>query len=84
MFSQRKSGPCLLMEVAPPETPIILFKNLRVCGDCHAATKKLSRQSFREESLLEMQSVARLFKWKMLLQRLLLICFQFLQDDILH
>ena len=31
-----------MMVVTPLGTPIVLFKNLRVCGDCHAATKLLS------------------------------------------
>jgi len=31
-----------MMVATPPGTPVILFKNLRVCGDCHAATKLLS------------------------------------------
>ena len=31
-----------MMTVTAPGTPIILYKNLRVCGDCHAATKLLS------------------------------------------
>jgi hypothetical protein len=29
--------------VSPQGTPIELFKNLRVCGDCHEATKRLSK-----------------------------------------
>jgi hypothetical protein len=28
---------------APPSAPIRIFKNLRVCGDCHSAMKYLSR-----------------------------------------
>ncbi|XP_044490723.1 pentatricopeptide repeat-containing protein At4g33990 [Mangifera indica] len=32
----------------PPKTPIRIFKNLRVCGDCHNATKFISRITERE------------------------------------
>ncbi|CAA6664957.1 unnamed protein product [Spirodela intermedia] len=32
----------------PPGTPISIFKNLRVCGDCHSATKFISRLTERE------------------------------------
>lgn len=32
----------------PPRSPIRIFKNLRVCGDCHNATKYISRISERE------------------------------------
>ncbi|MQL89786.1 hypothetical protein Taro_022363 [Colocasia esculenta] len=32
----------------PPKTPISIFKNLRVCGDCHTATKFISRITDRE------------------------------------
>lgn len=31
-----------------PKTPIHIFKNLRVCGDCHTATKFISRITERE------------------------------------
>ncbi|KAJ0976002.1 hypothetical protein J5N97_017967 [Dioscorea zingiberensis] len=31
-----------------PKTPIQIFKNLRVCGDCHNATKFISRITERE------------------------------------
>lgn len=27
----------------PPGTPIRIFKNLRVCGDCHTATKFITK-----------------------------------------
>jgi hypothetical protein len=30
--------------VTPPGTPIRLTKNLRVCGDCHNATKHIARE----------------------------------------
>ncbi|PPR82831.1 hypothetical protein GOBAR_AA37883 [Gossypium barbadense] len=32
----------------PPKTPIRIFKNLRVCGDCHNATKYISKITERE------------------------------------
>lgn len=32
----------------PPRTPIRIFKNLRVCGDCHNATKYISKITERE------------------------------------
>ncbi|KAL5788324.1 hypothetical protein ACOSP7_005273 [Xanthoceras sorbifolium] len=32
----------------PPKSPIRIFKNLRVCGDCHNATKFISRITERE------------------------------------
>ncbi|XP_057429696.1 pentatricopeptide repeat-containing protein At4g33990 [Lotus japonicus] len=32
----------------PPKTPIRIFKNLRVCGDCHNATKYISRITERD------------------------------------
>ncbi|CAK8543057.1 unnamed protein product [Lathyrus sativus] len=32
----------------PPRSPIRIFKNLRVCGDCHNATKYMSRITERE------------------------------------
>ncbi|POO03358.1 DYW domain containing protein [Trema orientale] len=32
----------------PPRTPIRIFKNLRVCGDCHTATKYISKITERE------------------------------------
>lgn len=32
----------------PPETPIRVFKNLRVCADCHSATKFISKLMHRE------------------------------------
>lgn len=32
----------------PPKTPIHIFKNLRVCGDCHTATKFISKITERE------------------------------------
>ncbi|KAL5728989.1 hypothetical protein ACHQM5_002005 [Ranunculus cassubicifolius] len=32
----------------PPKTPINIFKNLRVCGDCHNATKYISKITERE------------------------------------
>ncbi|GAV77432.1 PPR domain-containing protein/PPR_2 domain-containing protein/DYW_deaminase domain-containing protein [Cephalotus follicularis] len=32
----------------PPKTPIRIFKNLRVCGDCHTWTKYISRITERE------------------------------------
>ncbi|KAJ4716309.1 Pentatricopeptide repeat-containing protein [Melia azedarach] len=32
----------------PPKTPIQIFKNLRVCGDCHNATKFISQITERE------------------------------------
>ncbi|CAN5970621.1 unnamed protein product [Sphagnum jensenii] len=32
----------------PPGTPIHIFKNLRVCGDCHTATKFISKIVGRE------------------------------------
>ncbi|KAF9621598.1 hypothetical protein IFM89_023773 [Coptis chinensis] len=32
----------------PPKTPIHIFKNLRVCGDCHNATKYISKITERE------------------------------------
>ncbi|XP_015574346.1 pentatricopeptide repeat-containing protein At4g33990 [Ricinus communis] len=32
----------------PPRTPIRIFKNLRVCGDCHTATKLIARITERE------------------------------------
>jgi pentatricopeptide repeat protein len=32
----------------PTETPIRIFKNLRVCGDCHSATKVISKIVGRE------------------------------------
>lgn len=32
----------------PPKTPLHIFKNLRVCGDCHNATKFISRVTGRE------------------------------------
>ncbi|XP_030480596.1 pentatricopeptide repeat-containing protein At4g33990 [Cannabis sativa] len=32
----------------PPRTPIRIFKNLRVCGDCHTATKYMSKITERE------------------------------------
>lgn len=32
----------------PPKTPIRIFKNLRVCGDCHNATKLISVIAERE------------------------------------
>uniref|UniRef100_A0A7N0TDY1 DYW domain-containing protein n=1 Tax=Kalanchoe fedtschenkoi TaxID=63787 RepID=A0A7N0TDY1_KALFE len=32
----------------PPKSPICIFKNLRVCGDCHNATKYLSVITERE------------------------------------
>ena len=32
----------------PPKSPIRIFKNLRVCGDCHNATKFISRITQRE------------------------------------
>ncbi|KAD6454303.1 hypothetical protein E3N88_09009 [Mikania micrantha] len=32
----------------PARTPIRIFKNLRVCGDCHTATKFISRITERE------------------------------------
>ncbi|XP_043696061.1 pentatricopeptide repeat-containing protein At4g33990 [Telopea speciosissima] len=32
----------------PPNTPIRIFKNLRVCGDCHNATKLISRITVRD------------------------------------
>ncbi len=32
----------------PPGTPLIVVKNLRVCGDCHAATKLIAKAYGRE------------------------------------
>lgn len=32
----------------PPRSPIRIFKNLRVCGDCHNATKYISRITERD------------------------------------
>jgi len=32
----------------PPKSPIRIFKNLRVCGDCHNATKYISKITERE------------------------------------
>ncbi|GLU09255.1 hypothetical protein SLE2022_261250 [Rubroshorea leprosula] len=32
----------------PPKSPIRIFKNLRVCGDCHNATKLISKITERE------------------------------------
>ncbi|XP_026402194.1 pentatricopeptide repeat-containing protein At4g33990-like [Papaver somniferum] len=32
----------------PPKTPIQIFKNLRVCGDCHNATKLISKITERD------------------------------------
>ncbi|CAL5193305.1 unnamed protein product [Lathyrus oleraceus] len=32
----------------PPRSPIRIFKNLRICGDCHNATKYISRITERE------------------------------------
>ncbi|XWS54801.1 hypothetical protein CRYUN_Cryun10bG0120200 [Craigia yunnanensis] len=32
----------------PPKSPIRIFKNLRVCGDCHNATKFISKITKRE------------------------------------
>nr|XP_043628966.1 pentatricopeptide repeat-containing protein At4g33990 [Erigeron canadensis] len=32
----------------PPRTPIRIFKNLRVCGDCHTVTKFISKITERE------------------------------------
>jgi len=32
----------------PPQTPIVISKNLRVCGDCHTATKLISKITSRE------------------------------------
>lgn len=32
----------------PPKNPIRIFKNLRVCGDCHNATKLISKITERE------------------------------------
>ncbi|KAK7305044.1 hypothetical protein VNO77_42943 [Canavalia gladiata] len=32
----------------PPKSPIRIFKNLRVCGDCHNATKYISRITERD------------------------------------
>ncbi|KAK9286401.1 hypothetical protein L1049_014797 [Liquidambar formosana] len=32
----------------PPKSPIQIFKNLRVCGDCHNATKYISKITERE------------------------------------
>lgn len=32
----------------PPGTPLLLTKNLRVCGDCHTATKVISKVRNRE------------------------------------
>jgi pentatricopeptide repeat protein len=32
----------------PPQTPIVISKNLRVCGDCHTATKFISKITKRE------------------------------------
>ena len=32
----------------PPGTPIRIFKNLRICGDCHSATKFISKLVGRE------------------------------------
>ncbi|KAM7519465.1 hypothetical protein LguiB_018427 [Lonicera macranthoides] len=32
----------------PPKSPIRIFKNLRVCGDCHTATKYISKITERE------------------------------------
>ncbi|KAA8521693.1 hypothetical protein F0562_012317 [Nyssa sinensis] len=32
----------------PPKSPIRIFKNLRVCGDCHNATKFISKITERE------------------------------------
>ncbi|KAF8728906.1 hypothetical protein HU200_018202 [Digitaria exilis] len=32
----------------PPRTPLHIYKNLRVCGDCHNATKYISKISERE------------------------------------
>ncbi|KAK6253536.1 hypothetical protein QUC31_015256 [Theobroma cacao] len=33
---------------SPPKSPIRIFKNLRVCGDCHNATKFISQITDRE------------------------------------
>ena len=32
----------------PPGTPLLIAKNLRVCPDCHSATKAISKLSNRE------------------------------------
>lgn len=32
----------------PPRTPLHIYKNLRVCGDCHTATKFISKITERE------------------------------------
>ncbi|CAL5385873.1 unnamed protein product [Camellia sinensis] len=32
----------------PPKSPIRIFKNLRVCGDCHNVTKFISKITERE------------------------------------
>lgn len=34
---------CLGLLLTPPHAPLRITKNLRVCGDCHAVTKKISK-----------------------------------------
>jgi DYW family of nucleic acid deaminases len=37
-----KMAICLGLVLTPPGTPLFITKNLRICGDCHEATKAIS------------------------------------------
>ena len=37
-----KMAICLGLILTPPGTPLFITKNLRICGDCHEAIKKIS------------------------------------------
>ena len=50
-----------LLITTPPGTPIFLYKNLRMCHDCHAATKMISRVECRT---VTMRDASRFHEFK--------------------
>ncbi|MCO5553816.1 hypothetical protein L7F22_007342 [Adiantum nelumboides] len=47
-FHSEKLAMCYGFIKTPPRTPIRIIKNLRVCGDCHTATKYMAYLTGRE------------------------------------
>lgn len=47
-FHSEKLAMCYGFIKTPPKTPIRIIKNLRVCGDCHTATKYMAYLTGRE------------------------------------
>jgi hypothetical protein len=47
----------------PPTTPLHIFKNLQVCGDCHSATKLIAKASWEIHDSTRCQSLSSLSGW---------------------